>query len=89
VPLKNHKTVEEACDIANILNPQRLILWHREDYDGASEDYLKVATKICDKEILVPEDLDIVNYNWNYSDYLLSATQKTRVLKFNDYFDTC
>ena len=60
VPLRKHKTVEEACDIANILNPQRLILWHREDYSGASEDYLKVAAKIFDNKILVPEDLDII-----------------------------
>ena len=60
VPLRKHNTVEESCDIANILNPPKLILWHREDYNGASEDYLKVATKICDKEISVPEDLDII-----------------------------
>lgn len=60
VPLRKHKTVEEVCKIASVLNSEKLILWHREDYNGAKVDYLNVAKTIYDKEIIVPADLEII-----------------------------
>ena len=59
-PLKKHNTLEQACDIANILNPEKLILWHKDYYKGVNEEYLQVANKIYDKEIFVPKDLDVI-----------------------------
>lgn len=58
--LTSHKTVEEACNIAIVLNPEKLILWHRDDYVGARDEYLNVANKIFKNEVIVPNDLEII-----------------------------
>ena len=64
-PLKKHKTLEEACEIANKLNPQTLILSHTDDdTDGTRKDrFIKVAKTIYKGNIFIPNDLEVIELN--------------------------
>lgn len=59
---KHHSTVKDACQLAEELKAENLILWHTEDSDLAhrKERYLKEGTPFFNGTLFVPDDGEII-----------------------------
>lgn len=59
---KHHSTVKDACQLAEELKAEHLILWHTEDSDLAhrKERYLKEGTPFFNGTLFVPDDGEII-----------------------------
>ncbi len=59
---KHHATVKEACELAQLLNVKRLVLWHTEDenYANRRELYTAEGKMYYSGELCVPQDLDVM-----------------------------
>ncbi len=61
LPLKKHKTVKEAGEVAQILNAENLILWHSADnHHKVKKEYIKEAKSVFSGKVIVPKDLDVL-----------------------------
>lgn len=62
LPLKKHKTVEQASQVGETLKVQNLILWHTSDNLGKKRKkvYSKEAKKYYNGNLIIPEDLDVL-----------------------------
>lgn len=59
---KHHSTVKDACQLAEELNAEHLILWHTEDSNIKSrkELYTREGRPYFTGELLIPEDKEII-----------------------------
>ncbi|WP_026892144.1 MBL fold metallo-hydrolase [Lacrimispora aerotolerans] len=59
---KHHSTVKDACELAQELNAENLILWHTEDSDilHRKERYTKEGAPYYDGRLFVPDDREIL-----------------------------
>lgn len=60
---KHHSTVKEACETAQALGVQHLILWHTEDQDipHRKQRYTEEGKPYFSGELLVPNDREILS----------------------------
>ena len=59
---KHHSTVKEACETAEELGVQNLVLWHTEDKHLAQRKalYTAEAHEVYGGDVYVPDDLDVI-----------------------------
>lgn len=59
---KHHSTVREACQLAQSLSIDNLVLWHTEDqnYDCRRELYTREGAEYYNGRLYVPYDLDVI-----------------------------
>lgn len=59
---KHHSTVKEACETAERLGAERLILWHTEDKNLTTrkQNYTKEGGRFFKGALLVPDDKEII-----------------------------
>jgi len=60
---KSHSTVKDACELAEKLNVQRLVLYHTEDSDIANRKkrYIEEGKAYFHGKLLIPDDLDTID----------------------------
>lgn len=58
---KNHSTVKDACELAQRLDVQNVILYHTEDSDLAHRKarYSEEGRKYYDGNLYIPDDLTL------------------------------
>jgi len=59
---KNHSTVKEACETAELLKTKNLVLYHTEDKNMANRQfsYKKEGANYYKGQIYVPDDLAVI-----------------------------
>ena len=59
---KHHSTVKDACELAQKLEAENLILYHTEDknIEHRQELYLEEGKAYYDGNLFVPDDLDVI-----------------------------
>ena len=59
---KHHSTVKDACELAQKLEAENLILYHTEDknIEHRQELYLEEGKVYYDGNLFVPDDLDVI-----------------------------
>lgn len=60
---KHHSTVKDACELAEQLNIENLILYHTEDKNikNRRELYLSEGKKYYKGNLYIPDDLDVLH----------------------------
>ena len=61
---KHHSTVKDACELAQTLHIQNLVLWHTEDKDMKHRQgkYLAEGKQYYDGKLYIPEDFDVLKF---------------------------
>ena len=61
---KHHATVKDACELAQSLNVENLVLWHTEDSNIAhrKELYTIEGSAYYTGNLFVPDDLDVIEF---------------------------
>lgn len=59
---KHHSTVREACEAAERLAVQHLVLWHTEDsaIESRKQRYAAEGSQYFTGKLLIPDDLDVI-----------------------------